>query len=143
MERVQKTKTLEMSISPTWHQMFSILQFDEADGLCQNHQQYRLGAKYLHMIATFIFSISMASERILRRVFRRHDWRLLLSLNSCSNKSTQFSREILNSIAQSLHVISFRAKLYSSFIQILYVSNFIVCHEKIFTYHMLRRKMIN
>lgn len=40
-----------MSISPAWHQVFSILQFDEADGLCQNHQQYRRGAKYLRMAA--------------------------------------------------------------------------------------------
>jgi len=74
VERVQKTKLPEMSISPAWHQVLSILQFDEDDGtalcLCQNHQPRCQISPY----GRVGFDRGDKWNDISRPVFRRH-WR--------------------------------------------------------------------
>jgi len=63
----------ETSISPAWHQVFSITQLDEADAtmlrLCQS-QQYRRAAKCLCMAASAvcIFDRDDFAKRIFRHV---------------------------------------------------------------------------
>jgi len=74
VERVQTRRGWRgTSISPAWHQVFSITQLDEADAtmlrLCQSQRQYHRAAKCLCMAASAVYIFDRGFD-FAKRIFR-------------------------------------------------------------------------